>query len=58
MTINKESKRILLAALETEALRVKRAINASNNQAIKEILNIELQSIKELFGYLQNEVVK
>lgn len=58
MQINKEEKEILATALTTEHARVKRAVNAEKNGAIREILSTQLHAIAALAGRVSNEVVK
>lgn len=58
MVITKEDKQLLLSALVTEQARLKRSINVSPNQAIKEILGVELANSLALTGRLTNEVCK
>lgn len=58
MILSKDDKVLLLRALSTEAARVRRAVNAESNQAIKEILAGQEQAVQALYGRVHNEVAK
>lgn len=58
MVLSKEDKALLVAACQTEQNRMARAINASPNQSIKEILRSELVNLQALQARISNEVVK
>lgn len=58
MVLSKDDRVLLMLALHTEQQKVKRAINAETNQAIREILDVKLQALVALHGRVYNEVAK
>lgn len=58
LSLSASDKSLLLGALDTEAARMKRAINTNPNQSIKEILAGQLAELHALSGRVHNEVVK
>lgn len=58
MVLSKADKTLLLMCIQTEAARLKRAINASPNQAIRELLDADLGNLRGLEGRVIQEPVK
>lgn len=58
MVLNAKDKELMLSALQTESARVKRAMNSSANQSIKEIHQAQLFDLQELVGRVSKEPVK
>lgn len=58
MVLNAKDKELMLSALQTETARVKRAMNSSANQSIKEIHQAQLFDLQELVGRVSKEPVK
>ena len=57
MNLSADDKKLLVASLETESAKTKRAMNAASNQSIKEILGAQLANIHSLAGRVHNEPV-
>lgn len=58
MNLSSNDKSLLLVAIDTEVAKIKRAINATFNQSIKEILQGDINQYISLSGRISNEVPK
>ena len=57
-TFTAAEKALLIGACETEQKRMARAINATPNQSIKEIMFSDLRALQAVQSRVANEVVK
>lgn len=58
MNLSNQDKQYLTAALDTEIARVKRAGNATSNQAIRDILGQNISDLMELQARVAREATK